>query len=118
MLRHTDYDLIKSVIAQKLPDRVRYHRPIPTGRERAREEYNRCREATRGAFSIALKTGVFNPCEKFFRHMMALIDRFDLDSSCDTLSLYQDYAELLDRTNRSRQAAEMHERARNAAKEL
>lgn len=115
MLWHTDYDLIKCVIAQKLPDRVNFHRPIPTGRERAREEFNRCREATRGAFSMALKTGVFVPCEKYFRHMTMLIDRFDLDRTCDTLSLYQDYAELLNRTGRPREAAGMHARARNAA---
>ncbi|MFN2509485.1 MAG: hypothetical protein ABR589_12020 [Chthoniobacterales bacterium] len=116
MLWDTDYDLIKSIIAQKLPDKFSYQRRVPTGRVRACDEYNRCREATRAAFTLALKSGIFTPCEKFFRHMTALVDRFGLEGSCDTLTLYQDYAELLDRTNRPREAAHMHERARRTAK--
>jgi hypothetical protein len=111
----TDYDLIKTIISLKLPNKVSFDRRLPTPQERAIEEYNRCQEAIKVGFTLALKSGKFTVPEKYFRHMHALVERFHLEGKVDTRTLYQDYAELLDRTNRPEEAAKMHERVRTAA---
>jgi hypothetical protein len=114
MLWETDYDLIKSVIYQKIPDRISYHRRIPTGRRRAKKEFERCYDVIKVAFTFALKTGKFNRPEQYFRHMTALVDKFNLEGAVDARTLFQDYAELLDRTNRHEEAEVMNARAKAA----
>jgi hypothetical protein len=110
----TDYDLIKTLIALKIPDKTKYHRRLPTAKTRAIEEYERCQEIAKVGFSIALKSGKFAPCERYLSHMTALVDKVHIEDEVDTRSLFQDYAELLDRTNRPSEAAKMHDRAKVA----
>jgi hypothetical protein len=111
----TDYDLIKTIISLKIPNKISFDRRLPTPQERAIEEFNRCQEAIKVGFTLALKSGKFTLPEQYFRHMHALVERFHLEGKVDTRTLYQDYAELLDRTNRPEEAAKMHARVKTSA---
>jgi hypothetical protein len=97
----SEYDRLKAIVAERLPSRCTFVLPPPLPRQRAIEEFNRCQEATKVGFSLALKSGKFAYCERQFRHMRWLIDTFSLAGAVDTETFDRDYAELLVRTERS-----------------
>jgi hypothetical protein len=108
---NSGYDLIKAIVAERIPGKI----PIPRGptlpKDRAAEEFKRCQEAYRVGFIYALRSGKLDYFDKPFAHMLALVDKFSLEDSVDTQSFFRDCAELLSRTGRAAEAAQIEARA-------
>jgi hypothetical protein len=58
-----------------------------------------------------VKSGKFAYFEKRFAHMHRLVEKFSLEYAVDTRTFFEDYAELLKRTDRAREADGMQARA-------
>lgn len=110
-LGNSGYDTIKAVVAQQIPYKVLFDLPAPLPKMRAVREFERGLEATKAGMSLALKSGKFGYLERYFQHMLTLVDTFALEGSVDTQSFFRDYAELMSRTNRPEEAAKLRARA-------
>ncbi|MBW8885431.1 MAG: hypothetical protein JF612_11820, partial [Planctomycetia bacterium] len=108
---HSGYDTIKAVVAERIPCKAVFALPPPAPDQRAIAEFNRCQEACKVGFSLALKSGRFRFFERYFQDMLSLVDTFALAGAVDTPSFFRDYAELMSRTGCPAQAAELAARA-------
>lgn len=108
---YSGYGTIKGVVAERIPDKAVFALPPLAPDQRAIAEFNRCQEACKVGFALALKSGRFSFFERYFQDMLSLVDTFALAGAVDTRSFFRDYAELMSRTGRPAQAAEFEARA-------
>lgn len=108
---NTSYDLIKAVLDDRIPRKVSFTYPPASARERAKQEFDRENEITSKSISMALKSGKYAHLEPRFQHMEWLVDTFHLEPICDTRTFFQDYAEMLARTNRQDEGKKLLQRA-------
>lgn len=108
---NTGYDLIKAILDDRIPTKVSFSYPPGSARERAKREFNRENEITSKSISMAIKSGKFAYLEPRFKHMEWLVDTFSLEPICDTRTFFQDYAEMLSRTNRADESKRLLRRA-------
>lgn len=108
---HCGYDMIKAIVEQKIPGKASFTLRPPMPTLRAEHEFDRENEITKVAISLALKSGKWAPLEERFRHMEWLVDTFKLERVCDTRTFFQDYAEMLSRTNRAEEGRRILARA-------
>lgn len=109
---NSGYDTIKAIVALRVPDKAHFDLPAPLPRTRAAREFDRGLEATKVGLSLAMKSGKFTYLERYFQHMLALVDTFALEGLVDTPAFFRAYADLLTHTNRPEEAARLRARTR------
>lgn len=107
---NTRYDLIKAILDDRIPTKVSFTLAAASARERAKQEFDRENEITSKSMSMAIKSGKYAHLEPRFKHMEWLVDTFHLEPICDTRTFFQDYAEMLARTNRSDEGKKLLQR--------
>jgi hypothetical protein len=94
-------DQMKAIVAERIPDKTQFIWAAPTANDRAYQEFERCREATKAAFALALGNGNFDRAvEPMFQHMLNIVDRFSLDNKPHVQEFFMHYAELFKLTGR------------------
>lgn len=112
---YSAYDMIKSIVHHKIPDRTYYTYRAYTPDQRAEHEFDMLYENTKAAMSVALQSGKWDHLESIFAYCRFLEENFVLRNvKCDVKSFYLDYAELMSRTNRGAEAKRLTSRAEHA----
>lgn len=109
---YSPYDMIRSIVDQKIPDRTYLAYRAFSPDQRAEHEFEMLYENTEAAMTVALQSGKWDSLEGNFAYCQFLEENFLLRNiKCDVKSFYLDYAELMSRTNRPAEAKRLMSRA-------
>ncbi len=101
------YDYLKLVASEKLSDRSLFLRDPASPNKRALDEFRRSQDAVKAGYAFAIKSGKFHVIEPYFKEMLKIVDKFNLQNEPRVQRYFHDYALLLQRTGREEEAQAM-----------